>query len=126
METIPAVDFSKCKSLGYLFNYDYKLTELPLLDFSSANYFYWTFYYCNSLTTVAGFTNLGKGFTSNTTIDMKYSTLSSESITNIANTVYDMNNSSYTATLKLKSDVYAALTDEQKELFANKKWTLYK
>lgn len=126
LKTIPVVNFSKCKSLQYLFNYDYMLTELPLLDFSSANSFYWTFYQCESLTTVAGFTNLGKGFTYNTTVDMQYCPLSSDSITNIANTVYDMNNSSYTATLKLKSDVYAALTDEQKELFANKKWTLTK
>ena len=81
---------------------------------------------CSKLTTVDGFTDLGKAFTSAQTFDLSSCPLTSESVTNIANTVYDMNQNTsiQSATIQFSTTVYNALTDEQKTLFANKGWTV--
>ena len=106
--------FYKCSSL----------TTVPLLDTSSVTNMSGIFYVCSSLTSVSGFTDLGKAFVSLTTFDMSDCPLSSDSVTNIANTVYDMNlnTSIQSATIAFKSTVYSALTDEQKTTFAAKAW----
>ena len=109
--------FYKCSSL----------TTVPLLDTSSVTNMSGIFYECSSLTTVGGFKDLGKAFTSTTTtFDMSSCPLSSDSVTNIANTVYDMNQNTsiQSATIAFKSTVYKALTDEQKAAFAAKNWTV--
>ena len=102
------------------------LTSVPQFDTSKVTNMESMFAGCSSLTTVGGFTDLGKAFTSAQTFDLSYCPLTSESVTNIANTVYDMNQNTsiQSSTIKFSSTVYNALTDEQKTLFANKGWTV--
>ena len=127
LTTIPLIDTSKVTSMQYMFGYCSSLTSIPLLDTSSVTEMYNMFYNCSKLTTVGGFKDLGKAFTSSTTISLwKSLPLSSESVTNIANTVYDMNQNTsiQSATISFPKTVYAALTDEQKATFAAKNWTV--
>lgn len=124
--TVPQFNTSSVTNMGSMFSSCYNLTTVPLLDASNVTYINYAFNNCRSLTTFGGLTDLGKAFTSALTLDTSSCPLSSDSVTNIANTVYDMNQniSVQTATIKFKSTVYAALTDEQKTLFANKNWTV--
>lgn len=127
LATIPELDTSKVELL-IMFSGCSSLTSLPKLNMSSAMYIVNTFANCTSLKTVGGFTNLGQAFTSDQTLDMSSCPLSSESVTNIANTVYNMNNNKLggSAILMLSSSVYDKLTDVQKALFTIKNWTITK
>ena len=126
LTTVPQFDTSKVTIMGYMFNSCSSLTSIPLFNTSKVTDMGYMFSGCSKLTIVDGFTDLGKAFTSAQTFDMSSCPLTSESVTNIANTVYDMNQNTsvQSATIKFSSAVYNALTDEQKTLFANKGWTV--
>ena len=128
---VPPIDTNNNGGMTSMFGGCSSLKELPLFVASHVDIVYHAFNNCSSLTTVGGFTNLGKAFTQNVpaayrTLDLSSCPLSSDSVTNIANTVYDMNQNTVvkTATVKFKSTVYSALTDEQKTLFTNKRWAI--
>ena len=126
LTTVPLFDTSSATNMNYMFQYCTKLTSVPLFNTSNVTNMSSMFYGCSKLTSVDGFTDLGKAFTSAQTFDLSNCPLTSESVTNIANTVYDMNQNTsiQSSTIQFKSTVYSALTDEQKTLFTNKGWTV--
>ena len=123
---VPQFVTSSVTSMVYMFYNCSSLNSVPLFDTSKVTNTNNMFAYCSSLTSVGGFTDLGKAFTSAQTFDLSSCPLTSGSVINIANTVYDMNQNTsiQTATIKFSSTVYSALTDEQKAKFASKKWTV--
>ena len=76
--------------------------------------------------TIDGLKDMGKGFTSSGTLDISYSPVLGNSIQNIIDSLYDMNNKSTSikATLKVNSSDLANMTDEQKAQLAAKRWIL--
>ena len=126
LSSVPLFDTSNVTNMSGMFGSCSSLTSVPLFDTSNVMTIQYMFYNCSKLTSVDGFTDLGKAFTSAQTFDMSSCPLTSESVTNIANTVYDMNQNTtiQSATINFSSTVYSALTDEQKTLFANKGWTV--
>ena len=126
LTTVPQFDTSKVTNMNSMFWYCYSLTSVPQFDTSKVTNMDSMFERCSSLTSVGGFTDLGKAFTSAKTFDLSSCPLTSESVTNIANTVYDMNQNTsiQSSTIRFSSTVYNALTDEQKTLFTNKGWTV--
>ena len=125
LKSIPPFDTSNVNDITNMF-YLSGIVNIPQLNLASVYAITNTFYYCSDLMTIGGFVDLGKSFNGNKILDLSISPLTSNSVTNIANTVYDMNNNTTygTATIKLKATVYSALTEEQKAKFAAKKWTV--
>ena len=78
--------------------------------------------------TLGGFRNLGKGFTNSQVLDCSYSenAIIGDSLQNIIDTVYDMNQNTKggRATLKLHQTVINSMSDAQKSQLAAKGWTL--
>ena len=126
LNSVPQFDTSNVTNMNSMFYNCKKLTTVPLFDTSSVTSMDKMFLFCSSLTSVGGFTDLGKAFTSAQIFDLSSCPITSGSVINIANTIYDMNQNTsiQSATIKFKSTVYSALTDEQKTLFANKGWTV--
>ena len=85
-----------------------------------------TFFGCRNLTSVGGFVNLGKSFTSAQTVYFNYPNPDNQSVQNIIDSVYDMNLNTQggSAILKLAQTVIDAMSDEQKSQLAAKGWTL--
>ena len=126
LTTVPLFDTSSVTNMSSMFESCDSLTTVPLFDTSKVTNISRMLIYCDSLTSVGGFTDLGKAFTSAQTFNLARSPLTSESVTNIANTVYDMNQNTsiQSSTIQFSTAVYNALTDEQKTLFTNKGWTV--
>lgn len=124
---------------GNAFSSTNLILDVPLLDFGSYKntglsypYPFGSSYYTNpNITNLGGFKDLGKGYTTN---DAGYSglnlstlpNLTYESAMNVINNLYDMNLTSLTITpvLTLKSTVYNLLSDEDKAIATNKRWTI--
>ena len=127
LTSIPALDTGNVTDMGYCFGFCKKLTSVPLFDTSNVAYCNDMFFYCSKLTNLGGFTNLGKAFTSSKTLDISStSILTNQSVQNLIDTIYDMNQNTQggSATLKLKQTVIDAMTDEQKSQLAAKGWNL--
>ena len=126
LTSIPLLDTSNVTNMGSMFDDCEELISVPLLNASKVTGNMDSFSYCNKLTDLGGFTNLGKAFTSSKTLNISYSPLTNQSVQNIIDTVYDMNQNTKGAigTLRLKQTVIDAMTDEQKSQLAAKGWTL--
>lgn len=123
LRTTPAYDLTKVGIIGYMYTFCTSLKTLPKLTLTKASNTPDWLYGCSSLTDVGGFVNYGFGYSgSGYTFDLSKSPLTSDSVINIANTVYDMTKKSKTMYIKFSSSVYSALTDGQKKLFTNKGW----
>lgn len=98
LKTIPNLNTSKAENFGGMFASCRNLKYLPLLDFSRAIYVQGTFSSNDSLTTVEGFSNLGKSYlTSQSANNYQYKLelqtspkLTEQSIINILNNLYDI------------------------------------
>lgn len=107
-----------------------KLQSIPVFDCSKLETFDYMFSGCYELENTGGFTGLGATFEETKTFDLSSSqALSEQSIQNILDTVYDMVSGGKTAEnihgiLKLSSDVYAKVTDEQKQQATIKGWII--
>lgn len=110
--------------------------DVPLLDFGAINntgfranvFGYDT---NNYITNLGGFKDLGKGYTTNLTgysgLNLKpLPNLTYESAMNVINNLYDMNltDLTLTPTLTLNSNTYNLLSDEDKAIATNKRWTI--
>lgn len=127
LTTIPQLDTANVTNMGYMFSICHKLTTICILDTSNVTVISGMFMMCEKLTDLGGFTNLGKAFTSSQTLDISSSSvLTNQSVQNLINTVYDMNQNTQggKATLKLAQTVIDAMTDTQKSQLAAKGWTL--
>lgn len=103
------------------------LTTIPLLDASSVHYITNMFLWDNRLTDLGGFTDMGKDFISAQSLDIfQSSILTNQSVQNIIDTVFDMNQNTKggSATLKLHQSVINSMSDTQKSQLAAKGWTL--
>lgn len=129
LERIGNLDTSNCRDVSECFGYCVSLKSLPLLDFTkvtSASHF---LYNMNSSGSVMAITDLG-GF-KNLKIDFTGSleycpNLTTESLMNVINNLYDFpsNNSSATRKLQLGEVNLNKLTSEQKSIAINKGWIL--
>lgn len=123
LRTTPAYDLTNVGIIGFMYTYCTSLKSLPKLTLTKAYNDPQWLYGCSSLTDVGGFVNYGFEY-SGYTFDLSISPLTSDSVTNIANTVYDMTIKGRKMYIKFSSSVYSALTDGQKTLFTNKGWTV--
>ena len=136
LTSIPALDTSKVTNMSHMFGGTNELTTIPLLDASNVNniseMFGRMYVEVNKLTNLGGFTNMGKAFTSAQTLDLRYTShyhfdqLTNQSVQNIIDTVFDMNQNTKggSATIKFNSYVLDDITDAQKSQLAAKGWTL--
>ena len=123
IKTIPQFNLIKAYNVNGMFKNCYNLETIPLLDFSSVQYCNYTFYTCRSLKNLGGFKNLKVGF------DLEDSPLLTyQSVLNVINNAYDFkaNSSTTTKTIKLHSDVYALLSEDDFALANNKGWVISK
>lgn len=125
----PEWDTSNVEVSYGMFNYVTGLTTIPKLNLGKANNLNLfcasgESYRMNNLSNIGGFVDFGKGITSSQTLTIPSTALTLESLTNIANTLYDMSGSGYTVTLKLCTDSYNRLTDDLKSILTGKGWTI--
>ena len=127
LSTLPQINTSKVTNMNRMIGYCISLTSVPLLDTNAVMDVDYMFWLSDKLTDLGGFTNLGKAFTSAQTLNLTDSSvLTNQSVQNIIDTVYDMNQNTKggKATLKLNQTVIDAMTDTQKSQLAAKGWTL--
>jgi 5'-deoxynucleotidase YfbR-like HD superfamily hydrolase len=119
-------DERETKEAKFAYHCD-KLESIPLLDFSSVISsvadLSFTFDACKLLKNLGGFKNLKVGFSLADSPLLTY-----QSVLNVINNVYNFraNGSTTTRTLKLHSDVYALLSDDDFVLANNKGWVISK
>ena len=113
-------------NISYMFSACTKLPSVPLFDTNNVTEIQSMFDYCYNLTDLGGFTNLGKAFTSAQTLKISSSPLTNQSVQNLIDTVFDMNQNTTggSATLKLSQSVINSMTETQKSQLAAKGWTL--
>lgn len=127
LTSIPALDTSNVTIMGFMCFFCEELTSVPLFDTSNVTEIDDMFTECPNLTDLGGFTNMGKAFTSAKTLDISSTyILTNQSVKNIIDTVFDMNQNAkgVSATLKLAQTVIDAMSDAQKSQLAAKGWTL--
>lgn len=117
--------FAGCTNLESVPQYDASNVSTVEGFFGSGN-----FNMCKKLTTLAGFTNLGKAFTGTNesahTLNFQYNTvLTKESIMNVINNLAAPDDTTVTdATLKLSATSYALLSAEDIAIATAKRWTV--
>lgn len=114
-------------NMKYMFYICVDLKSVPLFDTSNVTEIYSMFGSCIDLTDLGGLTNMGKAFTSAQTLDISESSiLTNQSVQNLIDTIYDMNQNTQggSATLKLSQSVINSMSDAQKSQLAAKGWTL--
>lgn len=117
-------------NVAYMFNTCKVLESVPLFDTSRVNQVQGMFDYCANLTTLGGFTNLGKAFTGTNatthTFNLSKSTLlTKESIMNVINNLAAPDDTTCNdATLKLSATSYALLTEEDIAIATAKNWSV--
>lgn len=122
LQNIPHYNFSNCEDVSFMFYSCNVLKSVPLLNFSKVTTTYWTFNGCTSLTDLGGFKNLKVKLELH-----KSSKLTYQSIMNVINNLYDFRgngNTSTTQTLKLHSNGYALLTEDDIKVANNKGWII--
>lgn len=115
LTTIPLLDTSNVTNMGEMFSGCTGLTSIPELNASNANYFSSIFRNCTSLTSIGMY-----GFTRS--IDITDTALGHDAIVaflNQAGTAYDSSQTITMGPAKL-----ALLSDEEKAIATNKRWTL--
>lgn len=126
LTAIPAFNTSKVTNMDGTFTFCQKLTTIPLLDTSNVDNIPNLFAWDNRLTNLGGFTNMGKSFKSSQTLVISSSLLTNQSVQNLIDTVFDMNQNTKggSATLRLSQSVINSMSDAQKSQLAAKGWTL--
>lgn len=97
------------------------------MDFSHVTTVDRAFYNCKELMTVTGtLTNIGAGFTANTTLDLSYCPLTNASAMVFINGLYDLvtAGSSITHTIKFSSTTYGNLSAADIAVATAKGWTV--
>ena len=127
--TIPTFNTGNVTNMSYMFQNCNKLISVPELDMSKVTDIDYMFANYNNqfnLTNLGGFVNLGKAFVNIQYLMLSNYNITNQSVQNIIDTVYDMNQNTQggSATLQLKQTVIDAMTDEQKSQLAAKGWTL--
>ena len=125
--SVTKMDTSNVTNMDNMFYNCSSLTTVPEMDMSNIPAMSTTFFGCRNLTSVGGFVNLGKAFKYDETFNLSFtSRLTNQSVQNIIDTVFDMNQNTLggRATLKLSQTVIDAMTDEQKSQLSAKGWTL--
>ena len=129
LERVGNLDTSNCRDVSYCFKYCVSLKSLPLLDFTKVTTASLFLDNLNSNGSVMAITDLG-GF-KNLKIDFTGSlnycpNLTTESLMNVINNLYDFpsNNSSITRKLQLGEVNLNKLTEEQKSIAVKKGWIL--
>lgn len=117
-----AVDYEAAFATPYL-------EEIGTVYCGKVTDFQYIFDDCTALTTIGGLTDLGMTFTTattqeNSTLDLSFSPLlSHQSVLNVINSVYTLGEG-VNGYIKLHSDVYAQLTEEEIQMATNKGWTI--
>lgn len=140
LKSIPNLNTSNVKNISYMFNECMKLNNLPLLDFGSVNTASNAFTTNTALTNVAGFKDLGKGYTRKSSNYSDYTfaiggawpKITHDSLMNVINNLYDLNltydvangGTLYTQKLKLGEKNLAKLTAEEIAIATAKGWTV--
>ena len=127
LTSIPEMDTSNVTTMYQMFYGCSRLTSVPQLNMSNVKNIVSMFNYCNDLSNLGGFVNLGKAFTSSITLVLtSLLNLTNQSVQNLIDTVFDMNQNTQggKATLRLNQTVIDAMTDTQKSQLAAKGWTL--
>ena len=129
LKTIPPLNTSKVTNMSYMFYYCSSLETIPLLDFSSVTNIDNLFGYSNitTLTDLGGFKNLKIDWGSNYGLAL-LPNLTYQSIMNVINNLYDFraNGETTTRTLKINSNTYALLSEEDIAVASAKGWTISK
>ena len=156
LETIPLLNTSNVTNMKNMFYYCTSLKSVPLLDTSKVTDMYQMFYNCTklesigllnfssitdsskintffgysnitTLTDVGGFKDLKVNWNDNYSL-AKLPNLTYESIMNVINNLYDFraNGETTTKTLKINSNTYALLSEEDFAVASNKGWTITK
>lgn len=127
---IPSLDTSNVENISFfVYNYS-RLTTVAQLNLSKATTIQDFLSNCSGLTTLGGFTNLGKAFTGTSanahTLNLSSSTLlTKESIMNVINNLAAPDDTAVTnATLKLSAESYALLTEEDIAIATAKNWSV--
>lgn len=136
---IPDIDISTITNIRETFDNCIALKEVPELNMCSINTIMYTFRKCSALTTLGGFKDLGKAYTTTTanytghTLDLSASTkITHDSLMNVINKLYDLNLSYdvanggtlYTQQLVLGSTNLAKLTSEEVAIATAKGFTV--
>ena len=126
LTSINQIDTSNVTDMSYMFVFCESLESIPMLDTSNVTNVVDMFLMCQNVTDLGGFTNLGKAFTSAQTLDLSESNRVINTIQNLIDTVFDMNQNTQggSATLILSQRVIDAMTETQKSQLAAKGWTL--
>lgn len=122
---IPRLDTSNVTNMNAAFQYC-GMVDFPTIITSKVMNIGGAFLSCSSLKNLGGFVDMGKAFNNGQMFSFQNSYLTNQSVQNIIDTVYDMNQNTTggKATLKLKQTVIDAMTDTQKSQLAAKGWTL--
>ena len=132
MTSIPQLDTSNVVTITNMFYGCSKLTSIPELDFSKVSLLNMFSVYTNynSLTSLGGFINAGKGITGSSTAQFylkQCSVLSYDSIMNVINKAYDMTTKTDwtgSAEIALHSNVYSLLSSDDIAIATNKGWII--
>ena len=127
LTSITTIDTSNVTNMNSMFSGCMSLKSIHQLDTSNVTNVINMFIYCGDLTDLGGLTNMGKAFTSAQTLDISSSSkLTNQSVQNLIDTVFDMNQNTKggSATLKLSQSVINSMTETQKSQLAAKGWTL--
>lgn len=128
LTSIPQLDTSKVTLMDSMFRGCISLTSIPLLDFGKVKYLreFFGYNYINTLTDIGGFKDLKIDWNDNYGL-VKCPNLTYQSIRNVIEQLYNFRSngdSSTTRTLKIHSNTYQLLTDEDKALAVNKGWVV--
>lgn len=129
IKSIPPFNTSNVTNFGDMLDGCSSLQSLPLLDAGKVTNIGWFFgtTTISTLTDLGGFKNLKINWNDNYGL-AKCPNLTYESIMNVINNLYDfvINGETTTRTLKINSNTYALLTDEDIAIATNKGWTISK
>lgn len=131
VKIFPEWDTSNVEDSYGMFNNCKGLTTIPKLELGKANNLNLfcasgESYFMYDLANLGGFVDLGKGISSSQTLALPSDAITLESLTNLANTLYDMSEKGFSPILKLREEAYNRLTDELKTIFTAKGWTVKK
>jgi surface protein len=130
LTTIPQLDTSNVTMINSMFSYSYALESIPLLDFGkvTSNNYVFSFGYFDKLTDLGGFKDLKINWNDAYCLN-KLPKLTYQSVFNVINNLYDFRangDTTTTRTLKLHSNSYALLTEDDFALANGKGWNITK
>ena len=129
LKTIPQINTSNVTDMSYIFYSASSLQSLPLLDVSKVTKMNDFFGFSNitTLTELGGFKDLKISWSDDSGL-AKLPNLTHQSIMNVINNLYDFvsNGETTTKTLKINSNTYALLSEEDIAMASGKGWTISK